>query len=1165
MDFFTGETLQLLIEKDKKKSEGLLPELIKRLILSSSPSVSNIRMPGLEDIWAPGFDGIVNCKEATTYVADGISVWECGTNVDSLKKINEDYEKRTRNSLGINKASTTFYFVVPKIWAYNNQGMPISKWESEHKNGWREVCVYDASVLSDWIKSEPAVCAWLIEQYGENKHTDFATVEGAWETFSNLTNPPLSHSMFLEGRQNETADFQNKCKQKMCRIRSAYFMDAYGFCLSSLIQNKEMSHQVIVVNNEDTYLELTRFLKGKTFLLSFPFSGKVSDCNATIVCYSKEATSYGDMIELPALWKTQYTKALRDMGLSDTQASECYLFTHGNLLSLVRRIPGNAASSRPKWADAPDIELLYPLVFMHQFSTTNDLEKTVVSDIAGVAYAQLESKYESFLRMEDAPLKKVGDFYYLVNFEEAWRTLQVDASDVMSSKMQDTIITLLSACEKNNEFQSQPLESIIRRLLYNYIYFSETGSEQKVIDDRVIAIFECAKTSISSSVVLKSLADLAEASPTETMSFIESQLINGVVNQAFSESNSWSGSYHYVLWALDKLVQYEESAIRACRVLCGLCLVPSEYHTGNSPKESLLNALCLWDDHSAIKLDEKTRIAIKLIDDNSVFGVPFAIELISKESVFRGVRIGEKERRFGGITPEGFRQARGSIGSKIIGTSIQENRADWLGKLLDVYWCVPSAVLSSAAELLLRASFCPKEKVHLILQLRRHLFYNEKNDRENRIRWDEALEKWLNYLTTEDPTSQEGWRFYKYHETPFPELLSDDIKTDYIKRLELAEEIRQKTFADVRSKFGSDAIFRLAKCMEDSWAWGVFLGKNLVDGEYNSIAELASSSNKLQLLAGLVSTVDLPIATEIFEILPKEERESLLPLLHRDDIDDWLVSQDLKHRYWQNKQMVKYTDRTYYNLLKYNPCGILPFFYDKERESEAFIKLIEVLRAIADHNSCSDPGMLTHIVKQFDIYHYSDEWAKLCLNLYEKASFSGIYGFYPACLQTYFFRHPEKMLEKYHDDPSAFYKHFHYDYSLPDAAFDDYASFIAWSDYIFNAATQEPHFISSLGTILGRAMKGKDGIFPHEFVRMALEKYSNDVLTHDVAVGWLNSRGFRTVTDGLNEKRIEERYREYARSMELEYPQTAKILSIIADDYGWEAKRDQLDAELFPQ
>lgn len=133
MDFFTGETLQLLIEKDKKKSEGLLPELIKRLILSSSPSVSSIRMPGLEDILAPGFDGIVNCKEATTYVADGISVWECGTNVDSLKKINEDYEKRTRNSLGINKASTTFYFVVPKIWAYNNQGMPISKWESEHK------------------------------------------------------------------------------------------------------------------------------------------------------------------------------------------------------------------------------------------------------------------------------------------------------------------------------------------------------------------------------------------------------------------------------------------------------------------------------------------------------------------------------------------------------------------------------------------------------------------------------------------------------------------------------------------------------------------------------------------------------------------------------------------------------------------------------------------------------------------------------------------------------------------------------------------------------------------------------------------------------------------------------------------------------------------------
>ena len=68
-----------------------------------------------------------------------------------------------------------------------------------------------------------------------------------------------------------------------------------------------------------------------------------------------------------------------------------------------------------------------------------------------------------------------------------------------------------------------------------------------------------------------------------------------------------------------------------------------------------------------------------------------------------------------------------------------------------------------------------------------------------------------------------------------------------------------------------------------------------------------------------------------------------------------------------------------------------------------------------------------------------------------------------------------------------------------------------------------------------------------------------------MAFGWLNSRGARFVQDGLNESKKEQQYREYARNMELEYPQTAVVLSIIADDFHWEAKHDQLESELFPQ
>ena len=60
MKLFTSKMLERLMSEQKKKSEGLLPEIIKRLIRSSCPDYSYLRAPEEDDIWAPGYDGIVD-------------------------------------------------------------------------------------------------------------------------------------------------------------------------------------------------------------------------------------------------------------------------------------------------------------------------------------------------------------------------------------------------------------------------------------------------------------------------------------------------------------------------------------------------------------------------------------------------------------------------------------------------------------------------------------------------------------------------------------------------------------------------------------------------------------------------------------------------------------------------------------------------------------------------------------------------------------------------------------------------------------------------------------------------------------------------------------------------------------------------------------------------
>ena len=1164
MSFITSEMLKRFLEQDKRKFEGLFSELVKRLILSSCQSVSNIRMPGRDDVWAPGFDGIVESQEQTPYVAAGVSVWEFGTNADSLSKINKDYQKRTNNPLGIDKSTTVFYFVIPRIWAYDNQGMSKTKWESEHKDDWLGVHIYDASVLCDWLDSEPAVSAWLIEQFGEGKHLSFSTVTGGWRSFCNRTNPPLSSSMFLEERQDKVVEFKDKLVQKMCRVRAETFLDACGFCLSALMQDSETSNCVIVVNSENTYLELARFHKNKTFLLSFPFSGQVSDENNTILCYSKESPASSDMIVLPALWKSQFTKALCEMGLSDVQASECYSFTHGNLLSLIRRIPGNAADSRPGWVDALGGEALYPIVFLRQFSTESEMDKRVLEMISASTYADLESKYETFLRMEDSPIKRVGNCYLLVNYEEAWMSLQVDATDALSIRMHDTVIALLTECRDINEYSSRLQASIIQRLIFNYIYFRETGSDQTLINSRVRAILDFAELPGCKEIIFKSLSHLAEAAPTETMSFIESEAEQGVVFQAFSEADNWSNSHQNVLWALDKLVQNEETAIHACRVLFQLCIVQREYHTSNSPKDSLLNAMCLWSNHTAVPIAAKTRLAVKFIEDDCSFGIPFAIELIAKTSVFTGNRIGTKERKHESITYVEFYSALKDITSAILNTAIKENRADWVEDALKVYWYIPCEVLNSSTELLESANFSPKQKMPIIYLIKSQLYFIQKGGHKDRSQWIDPLNKWLDVLISDDPISKEGWRFYKTYHPPFSELLSES-EDGFLEREKRELMIREQAFRSMRDEYGLDAVIKLVGCMEDSRAWGEFLWKNLHNDEYLVIASLLCSGKKMQSLAGLVNSVELSSATEIYNSLSSEDQEILLPLLYRDDIGEWLNSPEKERIYWRDKRLFKFNDHEYRSLMKYNPCGLLLLFAHEDKTPDSFNRLIEVVHAIIDTNNYADTGLLTHIVQEYDSQFYSEEWAELCLAMYDKSVFKGSYGYYPVCLSVYFFDHPNKMAERYHSDSGAFYGHFHFDYRLPNVAYEDFDRFIAWADYICDAAIESPFLISTLGSILGKSGLGKDGIFPHDYVRIALEKYSNDDLTRNVAFGWLNSRGARFVQDGLNESKKEQQYREYARNMELEYPQTAIVLSIIADDFHWEAKHDQLESELFPQ
>ena len=102
--------------------------------------------------------------------------------------------------------------LLPKIWAY---AKAISEWEAEHREEWKNVIVYDAAILCDWINSELAVAAWLFEIYDKGAHPiAISSISRAWRGFSKWADPAFTYVMFTEGREEQRAQLMAYCKER---------------------------------------------------------------------------------------------------------------------------------------------------------------------------------------------------------------------------------------------------------------------------------------------------------------------------------------------------------------------------------------------------------------------------------------------------------------------------------------------------------------------------------------------------------------------------------------------------------------------------------------------------------------------------------------------------------------------------------------------------------------------------------------------------------------------------------------------------------------------------------------------------------------------------------------------------------------------------------------
>lgn len=117
------------VETNGRQAQGDLPLLIQKLILASVKP-SELYMPVGDGVLNKGWDGKINVEagEGNAFVPSGYSVWELSTQKDVERKIEDDFNKRTNNSLVIEKETSTFVLVTCR------DNIDLEKWLSSKRN-----------------------------------------------------------------------------------------------------------------------------------------------------------------------------------------------------------------------------------------------------------------------------------------------------------------------------------------------------------------------------------------------------------------------------------------------------------------------------------------------------------------------------------------------------------------------------------------------------------------------------------------------------------------------------------------------------------------------------------------------------------------------------------------------------------------------------------------------------------------------------------------------------------------------------------------------------------------------------------------------------------------------------------------------------------------------
>lgn len=642
--------------------------LLRTLVHSTGSQILSADFPGNDDSERPGWDGFIEAGEATAWLPLGKSGWEFGVDKKVKRKADGDYKKSVEHLPPEERAEITFVFVTLRRWRAKE------KWRRQRQaeRQWKDVRVYDAKDLEEWLEQSIPAQAWFADERGVPAR-GVRSLDACWEQWKADCNPPLAEGLFDEPLAKTGTLITEKLTgptPQSILIKADSRDEALAFLHSLFAADHPelaaLRDRVVVFDEPEAFAKLiarsTNFIPVVTSpAVEQELAPYKANLRAILVSPRNAANAEADVM-LEPLSDMAFENALRQMGCHRDDIDRWSRESGRCLTVLRRRLSGLEAISRPKWAsDKGHAASLVPFLFAGAWDASNADDKVVLSLLAAeTPYDTLERRLASLLQLEDSPVWSIGslrgliskiDTLFAINRSiiepdlERFYTvaeLLVLAEDDPSLDLPAEKRWMAALYGKTRKISDALRDGICETLVLLAVYGARFFNQRLGLDPeqeagRLIRKLLSPLTARTLEAHSGDLPMYAEAAPEVFLEILEADLASPdpetlklmrPVSSALFESCPRAG----LLWALENTAWRPEYLVRTAAILARLAETPIADNVINKPSGTLSAIFRSWVPQTAATLEERVKALEYLVRHYPKVAWPLCVEQFSDQS-----------------------------------------------------------------------------------------------------------------------------------------------------------------------------------------------------------------------------------------------------------------------------------------------------------------------------------------------------------------------------------------------------------------------------------------------------------------------------------------------------------------------------------------------------